>query len=162
MLYRPKATQTIITPSCLSVDKAMIFLKSVSVVALKPAISIVIDAEINRTVLNRYKLFRNEENRINKKTPAVTSVDEWTSAETGVGAAIAAGSQLENGVCALFVIAASRIDIIIKTSNFDCHMFRIIQLLEAKHRAIAVRIKASPSRFVTAVIMPAPRDLGFW
>jgi len=29
------------------------------------------------------------------KIPAVTSVDECTSAETGVGAAIAAGSQLE-------------------------------------------------------------------
>ena len=36
----------------------------------------------------------------------MTSVDEWTSAETGVGAAMAAGSQLENGICALLVIAA--------------------------------------------------------
>jgi hypothetical protein len=27
------------------------------------------------------------------KTPAVTRVEEWTKAETGVGAAIAAGSQ---------------------------------------------------------------------
>jgi hypothetical protein len=122
----------------------------------------VIDAEINRAVLKRYKLFRNEENRISKKTPAVTSVEECTRADTGVGAAIAAGSQLENGVCALFVIAASRIDIIIRASNLDCHMFRIIQLLEAKHRAIAVKIKASPSRFVMAVIIPAPRDFGFW
>lgn len=36
----------------------------------------------------------------------MTKVDEWTSADTGVGAAIAAGSQEENGIWALFVIAA--------------------------------------------------------
>jgi hypothetical protein len=35
-------------------------------------------------------------------------VDEWTKAETGVGAAIAAGSHLENGICALLVMAAPR------------------------------------------------------
>lgn len=40
-------------------------------------------------------------------TPAVTRVDECTKAETGVGAAMAAGSQLENGICALLVIAAT-------------------------------------------------------
>lgn len=34
-------------------------------------------------------------------------MDEWTKAETGVGAAIAAGNQLEKGICALFVIAAT-------------------------------------------------------
>lgn len=44
-------------------------------------------------------------NRISRNTPAVTSVDEWTSAETGVGAAIAAGSQEEKGIWALFVQA---------------------------------------------------------
>lgn len=37
-------------------------------------------------------------NRINKYTPAVTSVDEWTSEDTGVGAAMAAGNQAENGI----------------------------------------------------------------
>ena len=42
--------------------------------------------------------------RIKRKTPAVTKVEEWTKEETGVGAAIAAGSQEENGICALFVI----------------------------------------------------------
>jgi len=36
-------------------------------------------------LLKRYKI----------KIPAVTNVDEWTNADTGVGAAIAAGSQLE-------------------------------------------------------------------
>ena len=41
--------------------------------------------------------------RINKYTPAVTKVDEWTNAETGVGAAIAAGNQAEKGTWALLV-----------------------------------------------------------
>lgn len=40
-------------------------------------------------------------------TPAVTRVEECTRADTGVGAAIAAGSQLINGNWALFVIAAT-------------------------------------------------------
>lgn len=44
---------------------------------------------------------------MSKNTPAVTRVDECTRADTGVGAAIAAGSHLENGICALLVIAAS-------------------------------------------------------
>lgn len=43
-------------------------------------------------------------NRIRRKTPAVTRVEEWTRDETGVGAAIAAGSQEEKGIWALLVI----------------------------------------------------------
>jgi hypothetical protein len=38
-----------------------------------------------------------------KYTPAVTKVEEWTRADTGVGAAMAAGSQALKGICALFV-----------------------------------------------------------
>ena len=45
----------------------------------------------------------------------MTKVDEWTKALTGVGAAIAAGNQLEKGICALFVIAATEILKIIKS-----------------------------------------------
>ena len=48
--------------------------------------------------------------RISKYTPAVTRVEEWTSADTGVGAAMAAGSHAENGIWALLVQA----EIIIK------------------------------------------------
>lgn len=36
----------------------------------------------------------------------MTRVDECTKADTGVGAAIAAGSHAENGIWALLVIAA--------------------------------------------------------
>lgn len=38
-----------------------------------------------------------------RKIPAVTKVEECTNAETGVGAAIAAGSHAEKGIWALFV-----------------------------------------------------------
>jgi hypothetical protein len=41
-------------------------------------------------------------------------VEEWTSAETGVGAAIAAGNQAEKGIWALLVQADN---IKINTSN---------------------------------------------
>lgn len=41
--------------------------------------------------------------RIKRYTPAVTKVEEWTNALTGVGAAMAAGSQELNGYWALFV-----------------------------------------------------------
>ena len=33
------------------------------------------------------------ENRIIKKTPAITKVDEWIKADAGVGASIASGNQ---------------------------------------------------------------------
>jgi len=41
----------------------------------------------------------------------VTRVEECTRADTGVGAAIAAGNQLEKGICALLVMAATIIAI---------------------------------------------------
>jgi len=37
-------------------------------------------------------------NRYNRKIPAVTNVDEWTGADTGVDAAIAAGNHLEYAI----------------------------------------------------------------
>jgi len=49
--------------------------------------------------------WNNTLNFINNQTPATTSVDEWTSDLTGVGALIAKGSQEDNGNWALLVIA---------------------------------------------------------
>lgn len=85
----------------------MIFFISISLIAMIPAISIVTVAVNKSILLNRSDFISVGENRIKRKTPAVTRVEEWTSAETGVGAAIAAGSQAENGIWALFVIAAT-------------------------------------------------------
>ena len=99
----------IIIPNCLSVDKAIIFFISISPIAVKPAIIIVI-IPINNKIYLIFISIIIKFIRINKYTPAVTSVEEWTKAETGVGAAIAAGNHAENGIWALLVHA----EIIIK------------------------------------------------
>lgn len=91
--------------------------------------------------------------RINKKTPAVTKVEECTKEDTGVGAAIAAGSQEENGNCALFVMKVTTIE---QDNN------NVIPLRERKsQRPINLirlndnRKKTSPKRLVKNVTMPA-------
>ena len=43
------------------------------------------------------------ENLIIKKTPATTKVEEWISAEAGVGASIASGSHTWKKNCAAFI-----------------------------------------------------------
>ena len=43
------------------------------------------------------------ENLITKKIPATTRVDEWISADAGVGASIASGSQTCEKNCAAFI-----------------------------------------------------------
>lgn len=88
--FRPMVT--IIRPSWLDVEKAMIFLMSFWVSAQKAVNSVVVapkHRQIERAVLfvDRIGLMR-----INKKMPATTIVLECSSAETGVGPSIAAGS----------------------------------------------------------------------
>lgn len=85
----------IIIAICLRVDKAIIFFISCSQLADIPAYNAVID-EINIKI-NNIVGWLYEEIRIIKKIPAVTSVDEWTRAEIGVGADIAIGNHAENG-----------------------------------------------------------------
>lgn len=93
--------------------------------------------------------------------PAVTSVEEWTKAETGVGAAIAAGNHLEKGICALFVVAAI-------VSITAINIFVLFNQIDVKFQcefiihAIEIKIKTSPIRFVKAVSMPAAKDFEFW
>jgi hypothetical protein len=58
--------------------------------------------------------------RIKRYTPAVTKVEECTRADTGVGAAIAAGNQAENGIWALLVIAAKTTNPPIKIPGTSC------------------------------------------
>ena len=96
-----------------------------------------------------------------RKIPAVTRVDEWTSAETGVGAAMAAGSHLEKGIWALFVIAARRIARVLRSVRWEGERFRVCQCPWLIVSPMAIRIMASPIRLVRAVIILAARDLGF-
>ena len=87
----------------------------------------------------------------------MTSVDEWTKAETGVGAAIAAGSHALNGIWALLVIAP-------KTKRQDR---KTLSIVDGCHPPVKTRYatrtskNTSPSRFVSAVIIPAPKDFPF-
>lgn len=95
-------------------------------------------------------------NRISKNTPAVTSVDEWTKAETGVGAAIAAGSHEEKGICALLVIAATTTKTIITEAS---HEFTSIKRKSKvpidSMRPSTIKIALSPIRFLKQVSIPA-------
>lgn len=97
------------------------------------------------------------ENRNNKYTPAVTKVEEWTNLDTGVGAAMAAGSQAEKGICALLVQAA----IIIRSSKDNKKLWPLKAIGMKFHLAfldmiaMAKRIKTSPTRFLKAVTIPA-------
>lgn len=157
----PSPRVNIIIATCLKVERAMIFFMSHSAMALALAISMVIVATTKRAVLNWAHLSITGKNRNSKYTPAVTSVEEWTRALTGVGAAIAAGSHLEKGIWALFVIAAT---IIMIAARQVCllviHWDMVSQFLSLNIRAIVINNITSPIRLVMAVIMPAPNLLG--
>ena len=88
-------------------------------------------------------------------------MDEWTKAETGVGAAIAAGSHLEKGTWALLVQAANVILSIIIVFEGEDQRIVIVQWFSFINHAILSKIRASPIRLVRAVIIPALRDFGF-
>jgi len=103
-------------------------------------------------------------NRIIKYTPAVTRVDECTKADTGVGAAMAAGSQAEKGIWALLVIAATISSTFninhssVKKSPYNTK-FHLPSLLISP---ILSRIATSPIRLDRIVNIPALADFSFW
>jgi hypothetical protein len=79
-----------------------------------------------------------------------------------VGAAIAAGSQLEKGICALFVIAATiRARLIISEKELVWGNKKF-QYPRFRPHAIEIKIRTSPMRLVRAVIIPPARALGVW
>lgn len=75
---------------------------------------------------------------------------------------MAAGSHLENGIWALFVIAANIIAAACQLKDPVSHMCTIFHCPWSKVQAIDRSNITSPIRFVSAVIIPAPRDFGFW
>ena len=93
------------------------------------------------------------------KIPAVTNVDECTSADTGVGAAIAAGSQLEYGNWALLVVAAIIIPRhIMDVNKSDLALFIGVKFILFSLITIAISKKVSPRRFVIIINMAALID----
>lgn len=74
---------------------------------------------------------------------------------------MAAGSQLEKGIWALFVMAATITRIAAKqVCLWSIHWFMVSQLLSFSIRAIVISSMTSPIRLVMAVIIPAPSLLG--
>lgn len=98
----PNETKKKSIPNWLKVDMATTFLKSISKFAKPPPNNIVIREIIIRKFLISLIKLKNP-NRIDKYTPAVTKVEEWTKEEIGVGADMAEGNQAEKGNWALFV-----------------------------------------------------------
>ena len=148
----------IISPNWDNVDRATIFFPSFSSRALILAIIIVTPPRTDRKLV--LSLLSHGDIRIKIYTPAVTRVEEWTNADTGVGAAMAAGSHELNGNCALFVHAAvskgSRVAIL-----GDSLIVEAPVTLKEGQRSIkgkAVRINLSPNRLVIPVIRPALND----
>ena len=91
----------------------------------------------------------------------MTKVEEWTKADTGVGAAMAAGSHALNGSWALFVQAATMNtnaaqDLIVKLADCEGNS----ELLGSSHHLVSeIRIKASPTRFLIPVRRPELKAL---
>lgn len=67
--------------------------------------------------------------RIIKYSPAVTKVEEWTKAEMGVGADIAAGNQEEKGNKADFVIQPVKKTTITKKGTDNTLLSKVKTLL---------------------------------
>src|SRR5437868_12483862 len=67
------------------------------------------------------------ERRQTMKTPAVTMVAAWISAETGVGPSIASGSQVWSGTWADFPMAPmkSRIQSVVSVSGFQDRKWKL-------------------------------------
>ena len=84
---------TIIKPSWLDVEKAMIFLMSFWVRAHVAANSVESAPRHRHVVRAVWLLDSMGWVRMSRKIPATTMVLEWSRAETGVGPSMAAGSQ---------------------------------------------------------------------
>jgi hypothetical protein len=94
-------------PNWLHVEYAIVFLIScctIAAVAAKILVKLPINA-INSKILGEYSKIT--EQRIIKKTPAVTIVAAWISAETGVGPSIASGNHVCKPNCADLPTAAT-------------------------------------------------------
>lgn len=148
----------IIIAICLRVERAIIFFKSCSQLAdMLEYNAVILEDSINIEIDKGWILFMV---RINKNTPAVTKVDEWTKAEIGVGAAIADGSHAENGNCALFEKAAI-IKSVIEISWNSSFILKF-QLEFIIRILIDIKIIMSPIRFDIMVIDPDAAVEKFW
>ena len=91
-------------------------------------------------------------------------IEECTKAETGVGAAMAAGNHAEKGIWALMV-QAKVTKINIKMNEISLFIFLVNLYLQSTILIIIliqINKPTSHNRLVKAVIMPALSDLDLW
>src|SRR5690554_8086814 len=93
-------------PTCEMVDQARIFLMSVWPIATMAAMRAVSTATQTTVAAAVGALAKMPPVRAMRYTPAVTMVAAWMSADTGVGPAMASGSQVCSGSCADLPAAA--------------------------------------------------------
>src|SRR5687767_11263178 len=99
-VYAPTPAARNMNPSCDTVEYARTFLMSFWAMPIDAA-KIAVTAPTMATTSDASSDMRNSTfDRTTMYTPAVTIVAAWMSAETGVGPAIASGSQTYRGTCA--------------------------------------------------------------
>ena len=99
-LIAPVPTPRNMYPSWEIVEYARTFLMSHCLSAIVAANSAVSAPTPATTALESGAMANSRLQRATRYTPAVTMVAAWMSAETGVGPAIASGSQVYSGICA--------------------------------------------------------------
>lgn len=156
--FNLKDIKNIIKPTCLRVEKATISFKSNLLIAIKPPIIRVPKDKIKRKVL--YKKLNTWLKRNIIWTPAVTKVDECTREDTGVGAAMALGSQKEKGNWALLVREA-------KSKKKHVHKVKYLKvktlnLKFSNDRQIEIITKQSPNRLVNKAAILLCNLLTLW
>lgn len=87
-------------------------------------------------------------------------MEEWTNDEIGVGAAIAKGNQVENGIWALLVIEANNTKI--KKIIFKLLKNKKFHDLLINNKLIIESTQISPIRFIKIVIILALNLFLFW
>lgn len=88
----------------------------------------------------------------------MTKVEEWTKEDTGVGAAIAAGSQEEKGTWALLVERPKKIKSMATKEELDRKKSLKFQPPPKKNIKLKIK-KQSPIRFIKTVSSPDLREL---
>src|SRR5438552_2469078 len=83
-------------------------------IAMKPAISAVAEPIKVTSADDSGAAWKNTLLRTIRNMPAVTIVAAWISALTGVGPAIASGSQTNSGICALLPVTPSSMNSVIR------------------------------------------------
>ena len=89
-------------------------------------------------------------------------VAAWIKAETGVGPAIASGSQVYNGICALLPVAPTNSNIVIQVMSLLLKLesaagrsTKFTEPVRAINQKIAIRKAKSPTRFMTKALLAA-------